>query len=132
MKTAKSNFGPLVWMAAAAAFWLAACQEARQPPYHEILEVRGTPYERGYQQGQHFSSKIRSLYARYLGTSLLPYLNREHATVAAFLTEYQDEIYQNGQFSYQVLLQSGQNLEKYLLEHYPEYPEEMHGMSERP
>ena len=110
---------------------VAACGEtATPPPTMEICELTGSPYERGFQHGQRFGSKISSLYTMLLENSLLPYLNREQKDVAAFLFEYQKPLYGDGQFSYQLLLQSGQALAAELEETYPEYLEEMRGIAD--
>ncbi len=107
------------------------CSEpAHQPPYSEIVTLTGTPYERGYRHGELLESKIRSLYTTLLETSLMPYLNREQGDVEAFLEEYQKPEYSNGRFSYQLMLQSGQNLEKILEDEHPEYVEEMQGVAD--
>ncbi len=102
-------------------------KEARQPPYHEVVHLWGTPYERGVQHGRHFSSKIRSLYTQLLSASILPWLNREQPDLASVLKEYDKPLYENGQFSYQVLLQSGLNLKKDIPE---DYLNEMQGVAD--
>lgn len=102
--------------------------EATQPPYYETFEVSGTPYERGFQHGQRFESKIRSLYTMLLTTSIFPYLNRERADVASVMLRYQDEeIYGDGKFSFQMMLESGWDL----IEFFPEdYVDEMRGIAD--
>ena len=100
---------------------------ARQPAHFEIVELVGSPYERGHQHGRHFSSKIRSLYTQMLTSSLLPWLNREQPDLASLLVEYRKPLYDDGQFSYQVLLQSGQNLARTIPE---PYLEEMQGVAD--
>ncbi|MBW1872779.1 MAG: hypothetical protein JRJ19_11985, partial [Deltaproteobacteria bacterium] len=107
-----------------------ACAPAQQPAYYEIFEVSGSPYEMGYQHGEHFSSKIRSLYTLVLDTALLPYLNREQDDIMSFLEEYQKPEYAEGRFSYEMLLQSGKNLEEILEETHPEYVEELEGIAD--
>jgi hypothetical protein len=109
---------------------LLACGEAVPPPTVEIGVLSGSPYERGFQHGQQFSGKIQSLYATLLENSLMPFLNREQKDVAAFLEEYQKDLYAHGQFSYQMLLQSGQHLAAELAVTYPDYLEEMHGIAD--
>ena len=92
---------------------LAGCgyeERVEKPPYCEVVELSGSPYDMGYQHGQIFASKIRSFYTQLLATGILPWLNREQPDIASVLTEYTKPLYDNGQFSYQVLLQSGQNL----------------------
>jgi hypothetical protein len=100
---------------------------AEQPPYYEIFAVHGTPYERGYQHGAHFASKIRSLYTTLLETSIFPYLNREQPDVASVLMRYQDERYQDGQFSYLIMLESALSLAETMP---APYLEEMHGIAD--
>ncbi len=117
-------------LAVTACCGIAGCTPAVQPPYSEIAVLTGSPYERGLQHGQRFKSKIRSLYTMLLESSLLPYLNREHDDIKSFLKEYQDPLYDNGQFSYQVMLQSGENLADILSETHPEYLEEMRAIAE--
>jgi hypothetical protein len=104
-----------------------ACWTAEQPTYSEVIVLEGTAYERGVAHGKHFSSKIRSLYTGLLTSSLLPYLNRLQPDLASVLAEYQKPLYANGQFSYQVMLQSGKNLVKYIPQ---EYLDEMHGVAD--
>ncbi len=102
-------------------------EEIIKPAYYEVVELRGTPYERGFQHGRHFASKIRSFYTQLLTSAILPWLNREQPDIAAFLTEYTNPLYDNGQFSYQLMLQSGQNL----LNDMPEsYVQEMQGIAD--
>ncbi|MFH2005427.1 MAG: carcinine hydrolase/isopenicillin-N N-acyltransferase family protein [bacterium] len=91
------------------------------------MELHGTPYERGYQHGQHFANKIRSFYTMMLTNSLLPYLNREQPDIAEFLLTYQEDRYQDGQFSYRMLLESGQAIEPFIPQ---EYIDEMHGVAD--
>jgi hypothetical protein len=106
---------------------LAGCQAAQEPSHVELLELTGTPYERGFQHGQAVSSKLRSLYTQLLATSILPYLNRERPSIADFLLEYQDERYDDGQFSYLIFLESAQSLEATIP---AEYLEELHGLAD--
>jgi len=108
----------------------AACGPGGKPPYAEVFELTGTAYERGLAHGEHFESKIRSFYATMIENSLVPYLNREHKNLSAFLEEYQKPLYADGQFSYQTLLQSGQHLEEQMLETHPEFIEELHGIAD--
>jgi hypothetical protein len=121
----------LSWLAILLIACLSGCEDRSEPPpYYEILVLEGDAYERGYQHGEHFSSKIRSLYTVLLETSLLPYLNREQGDVMLFLEEYQKPEYQDGKFSYEMLLQSGKNLEEIMEETHPEYVEEMKGIAD--
>lgn len=106
---------------------LLSCTPAVPPPYFEVAHLHGTPYERGYQHGHRFASKIRSLYTRLLTSSLLPYLNRERPDIASVLTEYQKPRYDEGRFSYEFLLDSGRELAKSIPE---AYLEEMRGIAD--
>jgi len=101
--------------------------KTEQPAYHEVLTLVGTPYERGFQHGQALSGKIASFYTRFLSAGILPWFNREKSSIDEVLTEYQKPIYDNGQFAYQTLLQSGYNL----MNDIPEpYIEEMRGVAD--
>ena len=40
-----------------------SCDETVQPPYSQVLTLRGSPYERGLQHGKALSGRIRSLYS---------------------------------------------------------------------
>ncbi len=91
-----------------------SCGEAHQPNYQRVIVLKGTPYERGFQQGVAFHNEIRSLYTTLLGASLLPYLNREQPDMASALPIYNSEEYSNGRFSFQFLLDSAKSLEGYL------------------
>lgn len=106
------------------------CGPARQPDYTDVVVLRGSPYQRGFQHGQLLESKIRSLYYKLLDTTLMPYLNREQDDVKSFLVEYQDPLYDDGQFSYQMMLQSGESLFRILQQEAPEYVEEMRGIAD--
>jgi hypothetical protein len=106
---------------------LLGCEEARPPAHWALVELRGTPYDRGFSHGQRFSSQVRSLYTRLLETSILPYLNRERGTIADVLYPYQDEAYDDGRFSYLLFLESGQRLEETMP---AAYVEEMHGIAD--
>lgn len=91
---------------------LLACAPATQPPTREVLELTGTPYERGLQHGTALRSKIRSFYTTLLTNSLYPFLSREQPDIASLLQEYQGERYQNGRFAFELLLESAKNLER--------------------
>lgn len=106
---------------------LPACEQAKQPAYFRVVELRGTPYERGFQHGSMFPSEIRRLYTTMLTASLLPYLNREQADIASVLAEYNGDLYDDGQFSYQMMLQSAQSMEAYIPQ---EFIEEMKGIAD--
>ncbi len=101
---------------------------AEQPAYYEVYEVYGSPYERGFQHGQRFESKIRSLYTMLLSNSIFPYLNRERDDLASVMLRYQnDEIYGDGKFSSLMMLESGLKL----LETIPQvYIDEMQGIAD--
>jgi hypothetical protein len=105
----------------------AACQAAPAPPNFRVVELEGGPYERGLQHGRRFPGEIRSLYTRMLTSSILPYLNRERPDVAAVLTEYQGALYDDGQFSFQLLLQSAHVMEPLIPD---EAREEMRGIAD--
>jgi hypothetical protein len=95
------------------AAWVVGCQTATAPPPGlEILTLSGSPYQRGYQHGKHFQSKIKSFYQRLLASSLLPYLSREQPDIAGVLAYYQQPQFADGQFAWQLLLESGLELEK--------------------
>ncbi|MFH1811228.1 MAG: carcinine hydrolase/isopenicillin-N N-acyltransferase family protein [Pseudomonadota bacterium] len=106
---------------------LAACEDLQPPPTFEVMELRGSDYDRGFAHGQRFSSKIRSFYTQMLTTSLLPFLNREQPDIASVLLTYQDPIYADGTFSYQMLLRSGIELEADIPQ---PYLDEMHGIAD--
>jgi hypothetical protein len=89
---------------------LSACQVAQPPPNVQIVVLRGSAYERGFQHGQQLSAQIRSLYTRLLASSILPFLNREQLNIAPILSIYNQPEYTQGQFSYRMLLESGQHL----------------------
>ena len=108
------------------ALGLASCA-AEPPPRYEVLHLSGTPYQRGLQHGRQMSSKIKSFYTTMLATSLLPYLDRERAGIAAYLTSYADDAYGNGQFSLKLLRESAVELEKSIPQR---YLDEMHGVAD--
>ncbi len=93
---------------------LVACSPLNRPPTRELIELRGTPYDRGLQHGTQLKSKIRSFYTTLLTNSLFPYLSREQPDIASFLPEYANEKYQNGNFAYQLMLDSAKNIERSL------------------
>lgn len=119
----------LGWLLLAAAL-ASGCAPAEPPPYAEVFVVEGSPYERGYQHGQRFAAKIQSLYAILIETNLVPFLNREQGDVMDFLTRYQDPVYQDGRFSYQMMLESGRNLLDGLRQTHPEVVEELRGLAD--
>jgi hypothetical protein len=93
---------------------LIGCAPLEKPPTRETIEVRGTPYDRGLSHGTQLRSKIRSFYTTLLTNSLFPYLSREQPDLASFLPEYSSERYQNGNFAYELLLESAKNVERSL------------------
>lgn len=108
-------------LALAAAVCALGCADPKPPPAYQVVELHGSPYERGLQHGQALRSDIRAFYTELLTASLLPYLNREQPGIAAFLPTYQGETYANGQFSYQLLLDSALRMQKSIsLEHQQE------------
>ena len=112
---------------AALALLTGACAEAEPPATFRVLEMSGSPYERGVQHGQRFPSEIRSLYTQMLTASTLPYLNREQPDIAEVLGEYAKPLYDDGQFSYQLLLQSAQSMEREIPD---DLVEEMQGVAD--
>ena len=114
-------------LAALAALLGVGCEAAQPPQYWRRIELVGPPYERGYQQGQRFSSEGKSLYTKLLATSIIPYVSRERDTIAEYLLEYQDARYDGDQFAYLVFLESGQHLEQFMP---PDYVDEMHGIAD--
>lgn len=93
---------------------LSGCQPLVKPPTRETIELRGTPYERGLQHGTQLKSKIHSFYTTLLTNSLFPYLSREQPDIASFLPEYAAERYQNGNFAYELMLDSAKSVERSL------------------
>ena len=114
-------------MAAVLATGLVACEPATQPPHTAVVELYGTPYERGFQHGQRFADRIRSFMTMLLTNSILPYLNRERPDMAELLLTYAEDRYDDGQFSYLMMLESGQNIEPWIP---TEYIEEMQGIAD--
>lgn len=93
---------------------LFGCTPLVKPPTRETIELRGTPYERGLQHGTQLKSKIHSFYTTLLTNSLFPYLSREQPDIASFLPEYAAERYQNGNFAYELMLDSAKSIERSL------------------
>lgn len=90
------------------------CQPLQKPPTREVIELRGNAYDRGFQHGTQLKSKIHSFYTTLLSNSLFPYFSREQPDIASFLPEYSAEKYQNGQFAYQLMLESAKQIERSL------------------
>ncbi|MFT3709963.1 MAG: hypothetical protein QM817_20215 [Archangium sp.] len=90
------------------------CQPLQKPPTREVVELRGSPYDRGFQHGQKLKSKIHSFYTTLLSNSLFPYFSREQPDIASFLPEYQAERYQGGHFAYELMLDSAKSIERSL------------------
>lgn len=127
-----------------------ACAETVQPPYVQTAVLRGSPYERGFQHGERFAGRIRSLYTTLLTHSLMPYLNRERPDVASVLLRYQsaaegvdDSYFQQWRdaclatcerncselcgFSYLLMRDSAENLKRFI----PQcYLDEMQGIAD--
>lgn len=118
---------PAAWVPVLLATTLLGCTEVEAPATFRVVELTGSPYERGLQHGSRFPAEIRSLYTRMLTSSILPFLNRERPDIAAVLTEYQGERYDDGAFSYELLLQSARSMEPLIP---PELLEEMHGVAD--
>jgi hypothetical protein len=91
-----------------------ACAPATPPPSRELIDVKGSPYDRGLSHGTQLKSKIHSFYTTLLTNALFPYLSREQPDIASFLPVYAGERFQNGQFAYQLLLDSAHSIEKSL------------------
>ena len=104
-----------------------ACGNPTAPPTRHLLTLTGSPYQRGLQHGTQLADDIRALYTTLLTTSLLPYLNREQGQIAAVLPIYNGPAYQNGQFAYQLLLDSAHQME---LSIPAEYQQEMQGIAD--
>jgi hypothetical protein len=115
-----------LWIIVTLAALLAGCTEATPPPHVEVITLEGTPYERGFQHGQHFSGKIRSFYTKLLTTSLFPYLNRARPDISSVLSEYAKPRY-DGVFSYLLMLENGLALAETLD---PRFLQEMQGIAD--
>jgi hypothetical protein len=98
-------------LALASLLVLGSCTADPAPPTRETVILKGSAYERGLQHGQQLSSKIKSFYTTLLTSSLFPYLGREQPDIATLLKNYNDPRYQDGQFAYQLLLESAKSLE---------------------
>ena len=108
----------------------ASCKDIDQPAYRSVVTLRGDAYERGVQHGEKLHSEIRSLYTMLLESSLLPYLNREQSNVASVLLSYLGAAYGEGEFSYKVFLEAGQNLLPDLEACCPAVVREMEGVAD--
>lgn len=93
---------------------LAACAPQQPPPTRETITLTGAPYDRGLAHGTQLRSKIRSFYTTLLTNSLFPYLSREQPAISSLLTEYDKDRYANGQFAYELLLDSAKSVERTL------------------
>jgi len=102
-----------------------ACTPFDPPVTREVVELSGTPYERGLEHGTKLRSKIRSFYTTMLSASLLPYVNREKPDISAALPLYQGPEYDD--FSYKLLLESAQAMKKHIGK---EHLEEMRGIAD--
>jgi len=100
---------------------------AEQPDYYEVMELYGTPYERGLQHGQKYANKIRSLFTMLLTSSIYPYLNREHLDVASVMLRYQEQEYMDGRFCSKMMTESAWALAEYIPD---EYLQEMQGIAD--
>lgn len=103
------------------------CTEATPPEHTAVVELRGTAYQRGFQHGQRFANRIRSVYTKLLTSSLLPYLNRERPDIASVLQTYGGARYDGGQFSYLLMLESA---ESFALDLPQDLYEEMQGVAD--
>lgn len=98
-----------VWLLAPA---LPACHSPEpEPVTREVIHLHGDGYQRGLQHGQRLRHRIRAFYTRLLTVALFPNLGREQPPIAEFLQRYQGPTYQNGNFSYQVLLEMAETVE---------------------
>lgn len=93
---------------------LFACAPLEKPPTRETLELRGKPYDRGFQYGERYKSKIHSFYATLLTNSLFPYLSREQPDIATLISRYGGDDYKGEKFAYQLLLDSAKSIERSL------------------
>lgn len=100
----------MVLLSLTGALALPACFTAEEPDYIVIDFFKGTPYERGFQHGERHAARIKTLYTKLLTNSIVPYLNREQVNIAPVLPVYQQPEFENGQFSYLMILRSGQYL----------------------
>ncbi len=113
------------WLALA--FGVAACGVAQAPPTRENVIVSGTAYNRGLAHGTQLTSKIHSFYTTLLTASLLPYLGREQADIETLLPIYASAKYANGQFAYQLMLDSAHSVEHSLSQ---DQRDELRGVSD--
>jgi hypothetical protein len=104
------------------------CDETSQPSTVQTIVLKGSPYDRGLQHGKAFKPYIRSLYTRLLTNSIVPYLNREQLNIAPVLNKYNDPQYQGGQFSAQMLLESGRYMKDKAIPE--EYVDEIRGIAD--
>lgn len=93
----------------------------------EVVHLHGSPYERGKQHGTVLRDKVRAFYTKLLASALLPNLNREQPAIAGFLVRYQQPEYQDGKFSYGVLLEMAQSIEPTLPQ---EFKDELRGIAD--
>ncbi len=118
------------WAGAFAVLLAFGCTASEPPDPLPVLQLRGTPYQRGQQHGRAMASQIRSFYTTMLSTSLLPYLNRQQPDIAAFLKSYDPVLhpeYGGGQFSLLLLTESALELEKSIP---ADLVDEMHGIAD--
>jgi hypothetical protein len=106
---------------------VSACVPTQPPPTRELIHLRGNAFERGKQHGEKLKSKIHSFYTTLLTASLFPYLGREQPVIAGLLNEYTTERYQNGNFAYELLLDSAKSIEKSLTK---AHRDELRGIAE--
>ncbi len=85
---------------------LSACHSPLPEPLtRAVLHLHGDGYQRGLQHGQQQRHRIRAFYTRLLDVALFANLGREQPAIAGFLTHYQRPEYQDGNFSYQLLVE---------------------------
>lgn len=80
----------------------------------EVVHLHGDGYQRGLQHGSQLKWRIRAFYTKLLTVALYPNLGREQPAIAGFLTHYQEPQYQDGKFSYQLLVEMAHSVEPLL------------------
>ncbi len=107
---------------------LGACHSPLpEPVTRAVLHLHGDGYQRGLQHGQQQRHRIRAFYTRLLDVALFANLGREQPAIAGFLTHYQRPEYQNGNFSYQLLVEMAHSVATTLPK---ELTDELQGISD--
>ena len=107
----RSTIASAVLCAALAGATAGCAPDAQVATTREVVHLHGDAYARGLQHGTVLRDKVRAFYTKLLGVALLPNLNREQPSISGFLVQYQSEKYQNGRFSYEVLLEMALSIE---------------------